>query len=191
MKKEKKKLDELTQAKLIYTIELGVFATIFLTLGLLFYFGVIPMSERRINVFTWVTLVGGFLTFGDFIWLLSSKKRQKKNSMLDKIMLLPIPLCLIPIDIMTLAKGRFADSVYSMVLGITFMYIAVIYVVQLVYHWYHPVPMLIEGGENIKKAEEQDALEANKSELDESKVVEVDSVAKPTEEKKADDNEKQ
>ena len=156
--KTKKKLDELTQAKLVYTIELGVFALIFLTVGLLFYFSVIPVKDTRITIFTYVTLIGGFLSLGDFVWFLASKKRRKKNSFLDKVLLLPIPLSLIPFDILTLAQGNFPNRYYAIALASVFTYITIMYTVELVYHWFRPIPLLLEAGDNLKAAEVKDAI---------------------------------
>jgi hypothetical protein len=177
--KTKKKLDELTQAKLVYTIELGVFVLIFLTVGLLFYFSVFKVTETRITIFTYVTMIGGFLSIGDFIWFLASKKRRKKNSFLDKVLILPIPLSLIPFDILTLAQGAFPNRAYALALSSVFTYIAVMYTVELAYHWFHPIPLLLEAGEDLKAAEVKDA---NKEPQSVPTIVEVSST--PTEEKK-------
>jgi hypothetical protein len=165
MGKKRKKLDELSQAKLVYSIELGVFSLIFLTMGLLFYFEVIPMSDRRITIFSVITLVGGFLGVGDFVWFLCSPKRRKKNSMLDKASLLPVPLCLIPLDIVTFANGAFPDRAYSIMFFAVFLYFAVDYLVQLIYHWFRPIPMLLDTEEDPKEVERKDAeTETNEKE---------------------------
>jgi len=171
--KTKKKLDELTQAKLIYSIELGVFVIIFLTVGLLFFFSVFPVTERRIIIFTYVTLIGGFIGIADFVWFLASKKRRKKNSLLDKVLLLPIPLTLIPFDIITLARGAFSNRTYALVLASVFTYIALMYAVELLYHWFHPIPLLLEAGDNLKAAEVSDA---KKSQTEAQNIIETTSV---------------
>jgi len=173
--KTKKKLDELTQAKLIYTIELGVFALLFLTIGLLFYFSVFPITELRITIFTYVTLIGGFVGIGDFVWFLASKKRRKKNSFLDKILLLPVPFALIPFDILTLAWGSFPNRYYAVALSSVFGYIAIMYTVELIYHWFRPIPLLLEAGKDLQAAEAAD-------EKKDTKIVDVSSV--PCDEKK-------
>jgi uncharacterized membrane protein HdeD (DUF308 family) len=160
MKKEKKKLDELTQAKLIYSIELGVFALIFLVLGILLITHIIGMTPTRITVFTYVTLVGGFIGIGDFVWVLLSKKRRKKNSLLDKALVLPLAIFLIVIDILTLATGRKEELYYCYVLGSVFSYIAIIYTFEAIYHWFKPIPMILEGEDKIKDAEKKDAASA-------------------------------
>jgi len=157
MKKEKKKLDELTQAKLIYSIELGAFALIFLVLGILIITHIIGMSPKRITIFTYVTLIGGFVGIGDFVWVLISKKRRKKNSLLDKALVLPIAISLIVIDILTLATGRKDELFYCYVLGSVFCYIAVIYTFEAIYHWFKPIPMIIDSEDKIKDAEIKDA----------------------------------
>ena len=149
-----KKLDDFTKAKLIYSIELAVFAVVFLVLGLLTMFGVIGMSERRITVLTYITLVGGVLALGNSVWFFSSKKKRAKGSMLDTILLLPVPLIMVPLDIIHLVNGAVPNEVYPYIIGSMLIYVTVIYCVEAIYHWYHPVPLLIEAAEEEAKEEE-------------------------------------
>lgn len=160
-----KKLDDLTKAKLIYSGELVLFAIVFLVLGLLTMFGVIEVTERRITILTWLTLVGGTLAIGNSIWFFASEKKRKKGSMLDTVLLLPVPLCMIPIDIIHLVNQAIPNDMYKYIIGSTFLYIVVIYVIEAIYHWYKPLPLLLEAAEEEKQKEEQENAEAeNKTE---------------------------
>jgi len=154
-----KKLDDLTKAKLIYSGELALFAVIFLVLGLLTIFGVIEVSERRIAILTWITLVGGAVAIGNSIWFFVSPKKRKKGSMLDTILLLPVPLCMIPIDIIHLVNQAIANEYYKFIIGGAFVYITVIYIIEAIYHWYVPLPLLLEAAEEDKQKEEQEKIE--------------------------------
>lgn len=151
MEKEKKKLDEGKKAVLIYTIELLVFAVVFLVLGILFVTGVIGVNDRRRTVFTYITLAGGVFFIGDFLWALFSKKRRKKVSILDKILILPASLGMLSFDIFVLASSFTENVVFGYVIGADFLYITVIYLIEAIYHYRHPIPGLLE--EDAKKAE--------------------------------------
>lgn len=147
------KMDEFTKVKLIYSVEIAVFAIVFGVLGALFLTNVITVSDTRRLVFTWVTLFGGFIGIGDFLWVLFSPKRRAKNSLLDKSLILPLGISLIVIDLMALISQRSDNDMTRYVMGSAFCYIALIYVVEAVYHWFHPLPSLVQ--EDEKKPEEQ------------------------------------
>lgn len=142
--KAKKKLDETTKVKLIYSGELAFFAIVFLVLGILFLTKVIAVQDWKRLVFTWATLVGGFLLIGDFVWALVSKKRRKKICLLDKIMILPVSLFLIGFDLYALITNLLDVEVYAIVVGVDFIYIAADYIFQSIYHYFKPVPGLFE-----------------------------------------------
>lgn len=161
MEKEKKKLDELTKTKLIYSGELLIFAIVFAVLGILILVGVINVWDWKKVAFTWVTLFGGFLLWGDFIWLLCSKKRRKKNSLLDKIFVLPSATFLIGYDLYSLIKGD--DSIVSIVMGVIFVYLACVYLFEGVYHWFKTHPGLLEEG--TSEAETKNEKEENPSQI--------------------------
>jgi hypothetical protein len=155
MEKQEKhsKMDEFTKVKLIYSVEIAVFAIVFGVLGALFLTNVITVSDTRRLIFTWITLFGGFIGIGDFLWVLLSPKRRAKNSLLDKILILPLGLSLIVIDLMTLISQSTDNDKTRYVMGAAFCYIALIYVVEAIYHWFHPLPSLVQ--EDDKKSEEQ------------------------------------
>ena len=93
MEKEKKKLDDLTKAKLIYSGELLIFSIIVIVLGILKITNVLNISKSSKIWYTYffviLTFCGGIWFVVDFIWTLKSEKRRKKSSLVDKITLLP------------------------------------------------------------------------------------------------------
>ena len=157
----KQKMKATTKAKIIYSAELGVFAVVFLVIGLLEMLKVIHIREIVLTIFNWVTLFGGAWMIADFVWLMASKKRQKKASKLDKSLLLPLGIYLITFDLYCLI-GKVDKveqyDIYRFCISGALLYIAVIYAFEAVYHWFHPVPGLIES---IEEAEAQEAKEAS------------------------------
>jgi uncharacterized membrane protein HdeD (DUF308 family) len=155
MEKQEKhsKMDEFTKVKLIYSGEIAVFAIVFIVLGILFLTNVITVSDTRRLIFSWVTLFGGFIGIGDFLWVLLSPKRRKKNSLLDKILILPLGISLIGLDLWMLISQNTDNDLTRYIMGAAFCYIALIYLVEAIYHWFHPLPSLVEAAE--EKPEEQ------------------------------------
>ena len=156
----KKKLDDFTKMKLIYSGELLVFAVLFAVLGPLFLFEVITVADWKRWVFSIVTLLGGLWLIADFVWCLISGKRRKKNSMLDKVLVLPMALPVVVFDILAFVKGWvwLEEGVvyFRYALGIALFYYAIVYLFEAIYHFKHPVPMLLE---EIEKAEAESAAE--------------------------------
>jgi len=155
MEKEKKKLDDLTKTKLIYSGELLIFSAVFVVLGILILIGIIEVKDWKRVVFTWVTLFGGFILIGDLVWLLLSPKRRKKNSLIDKILVIPSSLFLIAYDIYSLTTDDVSLIQYAM--GGVFCYLGAVYIFEAVYHWFHIHPALLEieaGDEKPETAEE-------------------------------------
>jgi hypothetical protein len=147
----KKKLDQLTLAKLIYTIELVVIASVFLVIGILELCKIILINETHRNIFTWITIFGGSYIVFDAIWTFLSKKKQEKTSLFDKITTLPIGLYLIGLDIYGFTIMSSPDtSIHQILVPVAFIYIFVIYVLQAIYHWKHPIPGLLEDEEDDK-----------------------------------------
>lgn len=144
----KKKLDELTKAKLIYSGELLVFAIVFAVLGILFLVRVIAPSDWK----KWLVLVGGTLgsvwCFVDFAWILASPKRRAKNSLLDKILLLPSAATSLGFNIFFWIKmiplNSDYDSLFAIFLGAILIYFSLTYLFEGFYHWKHPIPGLLE-----------------------------------------------
>ena len=148
----KKKMDELTKSKLIYTIELIAFSLVAITLGILFLLGIIKVLDWKKWVFSIVTLIGGIWAIIDFIWTIKSEKKRKKNSLLDKILLLPSALTLIVLDIICLINliqnkdftGFNNINIFKYEIGIALLYVGVVFIIEAIYHWYHPHPLLQE-----------------------------------------------
>ena len=164
---KKKPLDELTKAKLIYSVELGIFAVLFLVLSLLFFLRVIPISDWKRWVFTIGTLAGGVWIFTDLIWTIVSKKRRAKNALIDKIMVAPLSACLITFDIICLVNAwetnSSGDEWYRIAIGTALAYGAAVYAFQAIYHWFFPVPMVLETSKEMEKAKLEEEAEAQKA----------------------------
>lgn len=171
----KEKMDIETKAKLIYSIELGIFALIFITIAILKATGVIPTNPTRVLIFNWVTLFGGTWLVVDFMWAFLSQKRQKRVSLLDKILHLPAGFYLIAFDIICLL-GQQKDDFYRYGIPIVLGYLGLCYTFEAIYHFWHPIPGLLDSlkEEEKKEADTQDA----------PKVEETD---QPVEEKKEDE----
>lgn len=155
---EKKKIDELTKAKLIYSGELLIFAIVFGTLGSLVLSGIINIGDWKKAAFVWVTLFGGILVCADFIWLLCSPKRQKKNSWIDKILPLPSAAFLIGYDLYSIINND--DSFIRYVMGGVFLYLTAVYLFEGIYHWFHTHPYLLEN-EDPKEADSENEKNEN------------------------------
>ena len=172
MEIEKKKMDPEKKMKLIYSIELLVFSVVFLVLGILEMSNVIHISARYSLIFRWVTIFGGCWVLIDFFWAFFSKKRQKRVAIIDKIILLPLGLYLITYDIIGFALNPNIETTYAFYqFGMSgpFIYIACVYIFEGIYHWYHPVPGLLDGLNEKDKGEVVDTQEASLEE--ESKQV--------------------
>jgi len=179
MKKTKRKLDEITKFKLIYSGELLIFSVVFLVLGSLILSRIISLSDIKKTIFTWVTLFGGFFNLGDFIYALASKKRRKKVSLLDKSMGLPVSLSLIGVDIYALSTPNLPVEYYIYSMGTVFICLSAIYIFQGIYHFYFPIPGILEDETENKKKENVPSKEDETL----SNVIEVDSEVKAEETK--------
>ena len=156
MDKEEKKF------KLIYSGELIFFAVVFLVLGILELLAVIKLSERFQLIFKILTLCGATWLVTDFVWLMLSPKRKAKNSTMDKAMMLPLALYFYVFDILgfVLQPGY---GYYQIGVPIAFIYIACTYAFQGIYHYYHPIPSVLEAIEESKKEEESAATQIEES----------------------------
>jgi hypothetical protein len=144
---------QVRKIKLIYSGELLAFAVVFLVLGILELLRVIKLSDRFQLIFKIVTLVGATWLVTDFVWVMLSPKRKAKNSIMDKAMLLPLALYLYVFDILgfVLQPGY---GYYQIGVPAAFFYISCVYAFQGIYHYYHPVPSILEMIEEAKKPEE-------------------------------------
>ena len=172
----KKKLSLETKTKLIYSLELIIIALVLIVFAVLKLTGVIPTKPTRLLIYNIITTVGGAYFIFDFIWVLVSKKKRAKSSLLDKILMLPGSFYLIAFDIICFidkAKGVETDNQFVVIsISSVFLYIAAVYLFQGIYHFYHPIPMLEQAIEEAleeeknKELEEQEAQE-NKEETPE------------------------
>ena len=178
---EKKKLDDFSKFKLVYCIELGVFAIVFAVLGILFLTKVINIGDWKFWVFPILTLVGGIWMIIDLIWLFKSPFRQKKNSILDKLLPLPAALPVIGFDIYFLINNtshmgeEWYISLFRTVIGVVLCYYSVIYFFQAIYHWFKPCKQITFAYEDAMRqvaeaeAKEKAEEEAKQKEENEAK----------------------
>ncbi|MDO5330705.1 MAG: hypothetical protein Q4F15_04705 [Bacillota bacterium] len=166
----KKKMDPIKKIKLIYSGELLVFAAVFLVLGILIVTGVISVADWKRIAFTYVTLVGCSYLIFDFIWCLKSEKHRKKSAMIDKLMILPVALFVLVFDICMLClgyvhipEGAEASPLFGYVIGGDLIYLGLVYIFQAIYHYYHPVPLMLEAIEEELKGEESPEPQAEES----------------------------
>ena len=148
-----KKLDKETKFKLIYSGELALFAILFLVFAILKFTKVMGYNPNRTIVFNWITIFGGTWGIIDFVWAVCSKKRQQRVSMLDKVSLLPLSLFIITYDLICFIVKPENPDFYIYMIGGAFAYVAVIYSFQAVYHFYHPIPGLLEYDEEEQTEE--------------------------------------
>ena len=165
----KQKMDIQTKAKLIYSIELGVFAVVFIVLAILKFVGVIGTNATRLTVFNWITLFGGSWIVADFLWALLDKKRQKRVAIIDKCLHLPAGLYLITFDLYCLITKPAIDSpICRFGTPIVLAYLGLCYAFEAIYHFKYPVPGLLDGIEKQEEAasNEQDATAITEGESD-------------------------
>ena len=176
----KKKMDLETKAKLIYSVELGIFAIIFLVLAILKFVGVINTDPKRLQVFNWVTLVGGTWLVVDFVWAMLDKKRQKRVAIIDKCIHLPAGLYLITFDLYCIIAKPSSDSpICRYAVPIILSYLGICYAFEAIYHFKYPVPGILDALEEEKTSNEQQVLEekqedSSKEESEESEAINHD-----------------
>ena len=158
-----KKKDPFKKYLLIYSGELMLFVVIFLVLGILKLLNVMKPNATRTLVFNWITIFGGAWIIIDLIWMIFSKKRRKKNCLLDKILNLPIGIALIILDIICFIKYP-GDNVYNLFTGSIFVYIAIDYCFQSIYHYFKPLPSIVTAYQEELKEKEKEKKNENEEE---------------------------
>ena len=142
----------------IYVIELFVIAAIALVIATLKITEVIKSSPTSRHVFNIITLIGGGFIIADFIWLCSSKKRQKRNCWFDKISVLPLAIAMITYDIICIINWNEPSLSYaSIFVGSAFYYLAAVYIAQGIYHFNRPLPSVVQDA--IKEYNQQQAIQ--------------------------------
>ena len=165
----KKKLDTITKAKLIYSCELLIFAIVFLVFAILKITGVMAGNDVRSKIFNWVTIFGGTWITIDFLWAIFSKKRRPKVALIDKCLHLPAGLYLISFDIycfVTNPKGN--SDVYRYGVPIVLFYLCSCYLFESIYHFFKPIPGLLEIEEMEKAEQEAKVVAEQEAEIVES-----------------------
>ena len=166
----KQKMDIMTKAKLIYSVELGIFVLVFLVLAILKFVGVIGTNAVRLTVFNWITLFGGTWLVVDFFWALLDKKRQKRVALIDKCIHLPAGLYLIAFDLYCLiAKPDITSPICRYAIPIVFTYLGLCYAFEAIYHFKYPVPGIFDALEEDKKPIEQEQQVLEEKQEDSSK----------------------
>ena len=153
-----------TKVKLIYSGELLIIAIVFLVLGILKLLGVMGYDDGRRVFFNYLTTAGGIWLVIDLVWALMSPKRRKRVCLLDKFLNVPLGIFLLVFDIMCFMEPR-KESFYIVMMSFAFMYLAVNYIFQSIYHFFNPIPQLIE---EMEKAEENENGEHNPPKEDET-----------------------
>ena len=149
----KTRSSDMKKAIKIYTIELLVFSAIFITLGILELLGIIGNNLDWRLVFTYITLVGVTLFVAFNIWSFVDPKRRAKVDVIDRVMLIPGPIAVLVLDIITLIKGTgdpLVMELHKYIIGCVFIYFGACYIFQAIYHYYFPSKMLVEMEEKAK-----------------------------------------
>lgn len=161
---EQEKAELLKKSKLIYSGELLAFSVIFLVIGFLKFFSVIPTDILRTTIIAFITILGSTWIIVDFIWTLVSKKRRAKNPLIDKILVLPIAFYMITFD--TLVFVNWMDRLewgvdfYRIGFSVVLFYAAAVFIFQAIYHFFVVHPLILESlNDAIREAEEQERLE--------------------------------
>ena len=152
-----KKADPHRKIKLVYSGELLLFAILFLVFGILKMTKVMGYNETRRIVFNWITLFGSAWVITDLIWGLASKTRRQRICLLDKFLTLPVGLFIMAFDFVSLIAKPANDNFYIYSIGGVFLYISAIYFFQAIYHYFKPIPGLLEDEEdeqNIQNSQE-------------------------------------
>ena len=158
----KKKMDPLKKIKLIYSGELILIAVVALVIGILDLTYVIRINNTVLTIFNWVTMFGGLWIIIDFLWTLLSPKRRAKNALIDKIILLPLGTFLLTFDLIALIGNYSKDNQYDFYrigVSVALLYLSFAYTFQGIYHWFHPLPSLLE---ELEKEEQEEPQEVNK-----------------------------
>jgi len=166
----KQKMSEEKKAKLIYSGELIFIAIIFLVLGILKLIGIFNTSETAHKIFSFITMAGGLWVVTDFFWSNFSSKRRPTVTILDKYLALPVGIFLIIFDIFCYCNNWYSGdtTLWKYAIGALFLYIAVIYSFQGIFHYFHPTKELLRAIEEDRKTEELKQTQENVQEPQET-----------------------
>lgn len=167
--KEKKQMSEETKAKLVYSGELIIISIVFLVFGILRLTGLMGYDHNRRLIFNIVTTLGGCYGLYNLISYIVSKKKRAKTSLVDIVTSTPLFFFILFVDIYCWIKvaGLKVEEVsesfktfYRFAIGGAFTYAFLVYCFQGIYHYFKPIPMLIQALEEERKQKELEALEA-------------------------------
>lgn len=154
---------------LVYSGELLVFSLVFIILGVLKIVGTISYDSTRRMVFNYITLAGAAWGYVDFIWAMASPKRKAKSSIIDKCLTLPLATFMIIFDIFCLATDFITPQMYNIMLGAAILYGAAMLLFEAIYHYFNPVPSLIEEYNKLKEEEDKEKLAKQEAKEQEEK----------------------
>ena len=146
----KKKITPEQKYKLIYSGELAIVAVIAIVLGILFLLEILGRRDHTPIAYTVLTLTGAAWILFDFFWTTFSKERKAKKSYLDRILNLPLAIGLIIFDVYAIVNGLSQPQYPSKFISIFMFYIALNTLFQAIYHYYKPIPEIIEMIEQDK-----------------------------------------
>lgn len=149
------KRDPHKKIKLIYSGELLLFAILFLVIAIFKLTDVMKYNETRRIIFNYITMFGGVWGIIDFIWGAASKTRRARICLLDKALLLPFILFIETFDFISLIYKPENPSFYVISISCAFLYITLIYTFQAIYHYFYPIPGLLDDEEEAQKTEEK------------------------------------
>ena len=185
---EKKKMDDLTKAKLLYSGELMIFAVIFLVLGILKFTNVLTSKDwMRFYIFPYLTLAGGIWFIVDLIWTLVSKKHRAKTSLIDKFIVMPASFALIGFDIYLFVVGptNADELIYRYFTASVFTYLSLVYAFQAIYHYFRPLQTIIDAVQKAESVEEEKPAQENnevpQEEISQENTQEENKENEPTE----------
>lgn len=191
-KTKKEKMDPVKKAKLVYSGEFLLIALVFIVLIILKFTDVLRSDNFiKSTIFNFVTLAGGLLILGDFVWATLSKKRRSRICYLDKCIHLPIGIYLLTYDIISLVNwnatyylGIEAYSWFKYGFIIVFIYIAIDYTFEGIYHYFYPIPEFLRLEAEVRQEQEEERLA---KEAQEKEALEVNNSSKEEKEKESND----
>lgn len=147
---EKKKLDDYTKTKLIYSGELIIIALVLLVIGILQVCGVMNISETFLHIFKFLAIVSGCYFLYDIITTFTNKRKREKACLVDKFTIIVVPPYTLTLSILLFAGNEFVWQNPKYFIVPLIFYIAVIYIFQGIYHWFFPLKILFEDDEEKK-----------------------------------------
>jgi len=147
---EKKKLDDFTKTKLIYSGELIVIAIVLIIIGILQVCNVMNISETFLNIFKFLAIGGACFFTYDITTTFVNPRKREISCLLDKFTIIIIPPYTLTISIMLFIGNEFVWNNPKLFIVPLIFYIAAVYIFQGIYHWFFPLKALFEDEEEKK-----------------------------------------